>query len=134
MQNDDTIKVPTWRPDPTPTSQPARALRKQVQATEQAPDDKKANPAPKAVETPKPERREPITTEELAENLRRMNMTFDLFEIQAKFIIDEEDNDIKIIVRNTKTGDIIRVIPPSEFNALYDRFTNGLGTTFNSLV
>ncbi len=61
-------------------------------------------------------------------------MTFDLFEIQAKFIIDEENHDIKIIVRNTKTGEVIRMIPPSEFNALFDRFIDGLGTSFNSLV
>jgi uncharacterized FlaG/YvyC family protein len=136
MRNDDSIKVPTWRPDTAPTSPVPHAARKQAAKPEDpVPDDKRAVPVNQTVKAaPNPGRREQISLDELAENLRRMNMTFDLFEIQAKFSIDKETHEIKIVVRNTKTGEVIRRIPPTDFNVLYDQFINGMGTTFNGIM
>jgi uncharacterized FlaG/YvyC family protein len=136
MHNDDTIKVPTWRPDTTATPSPiARAQRtRPVQPADSVPNDSQAAPAAKVAKPENSARHEPISLDELAENLRKMNMTFDLFEIQAKFIVDSESHDIKVIVRNTRTGEVIRSIPPAEFNSMYEQFMDGLGTTFTGTI
>ncbi|MFH1675835.1 MAG: flagellar protein FlaG [bacterium] len=58
---------------------------------------------------------EPIQTmslDELAAMLRKVNLTFDLFEIQARFIVDRETGEISVEVVNQRTGEVIRKIPP----------------------
>ena len=74
---------------------------------------------------PKPSQKEMVapperlTLTEIAQILRRVNLTFDLFEIQAKFSIDESRGGIQIEVINNKTGEVIRRIPPYEAVALF---------------
>lgn|GEM_PF-4714864 len=46
--------------------------------------------------------------------LRRMNLTYDLFEIQANYRYDKELGMVRVVVRNTVTGEVIRRIPPYE--------------------
>lgn len=53
-----------------------------------------------------------MSVEELAEVLRKVNLTFDTFEIQAKFIIDQSTGDTSVEVINQRTGEVIRKIPP----------------------
>ena len=53
-----------------------------------------------------------MTLEEFAEVLRKVNLTFDMFEIQARFTIDSNSGDISIEVINQRTGEVIRKIPP----------------------
>lgn len=53
-----------------------------------------------------------MTSDELAEMLRKVNLTFDTFEVQAKFIIDSSSGDISVQVINLRTGEVIRKIPP----------------------
>lgn len=82
---------------------------------------------------PKVEPKAPISKEELAEMLHRINLTFDLFEVAAKYSIDEDSNQIHVTLINTRTGTVIRRIPPSEFQSSFDRFREGLGLLFNRL-
>lgn len=53
-----------------------------------------------------------MTLEELAEMLRKVNLTFDTFEIRAKFTINMENGDLLVEVINERTGEVIRRIPP----------------------
>jgi len=46
--------------------------------------------------------------------LRRMNLTYDLFEIQANYRYDKELGMVRVVVKNTVTGEVIRRIPPYE--------------------
>ena len=46
--------------------------------------------------------------------LTKVNLSFDLFEIQAKISIDENNGGILIRVVNNKTGEEIMRIPPYE--------------------
>lgn len=95
------------------------------------------NPLPiesaKAEQPQKVEANAPISKEELAEMLHRINLTFDLFEVAAKYTIDEESSQIHVTLINTRTGTVIRRIPPSEFQSSFDRFREGLGLLFNRL-
>lgn len=87
-------------------------------------------PAPEAPrQTTKPAA--PISTEELAEMLRRVNLTFDLFEIAAKYAVDKDGGQIRVTLFNTRTGEIIRRIPPGEFQAGGGSLREGLGLQFN---
>ena len=72
-----------------------------------------------------------MTREELLEMLDRINLTFDLFEVQAKFYVDEEDDEVKVIIRNLRTGQLIRTIPPEEFAEYYHTFKAGVGLLYN---
>ena len=75
-----------------------------------------------AIETKieQPQRR---TLEEFAEMLRTVNLTFDLFEIQAKYIIT--DGDISVQIINQRTGEVIRKIPPYEVPKIIEALKNG---------
>jgi uncharacterized FlaG/YvyC family protein len=75
--------------------------------------------------------KQPLTTEELAEMLRRINLTFDLFEIAAKYAIDESDGHVQVTVFNTRTGEVIRRIPPTDFQSSFNSFREGLGLLVN---
>jgi uncharacterized FlaG/YvyC family protein len=70
---------------------------------------------------------EKISTEELERMLNKVNLTFNLFEIESDVSIDQESHELHVIVRNTRTGDVIRRIPAYEFKAQFDSFRNGLG-------
>jgi uncharacterized FlaG/YvyC family protein len=86
------------------------------------------------VETAEPaEAKAPVTTEELAEMLRRINLTFDLFEVAAKYTVDKDGGQIRVTLINTHTGEVIRRIPPKEFQANFDSFREGLGLLVNRL-
>ena len=67
---------------------------------------------------PKASKPEPVTPprelslSEIANLLNKVNLHFDLFEIQAKFTIDKASGGILIEVRNNQTGEVIRRIPP----------------------
>ncbi len=93
-------------------------------------------PELKKVKVETPERAEvktPVTTEELAEMLRRINLTFDLFEVAAKYSIDKDGGQIRVTLINTHTGEVIRRIPPTEFQSNFDSFREGLGLLVNRL-
>lgn len=62
---------------------------------------------------------ERLSLTEIAKILSRVNLTFDLFEIQAKFSVDESRGGIQIEIINNKTGEVIRRIPPYEAVALF---------------
>jgi uncharacterized FlaG/YvyC family protein len=55
---------------------------------------------------------ERMSIEELAAMLRKVNLTFDLFEIQASFSVDAATGDVTVKVINQRTGEVIRQIPP----------------------
>lgn len=81
----------------------------------------------------KAEVKPPLSRDELAEMLHRINLTFDLFEVAAKYSIDEDSNQIHVTLVNTRTGEVIRRIPPKEFQSNFDSFREGLGLLFNRL-
>ena len=66
-----------------------------------------------------------MTLEEFAEVLRKVNLTFDMFEIQARFTIDSNSGDISIEVINQRTGEVIRKIPPYALPELAEALLNG---------
>ena len=66
--------------------------------------------------------------------LRKVNMTFDLFEIAAEYTVEEDPHRIVVVIHNTRTGEVIRRIPPDEFIANYNDIKNGLGTLINASV
>lgn len=75
-----------------------------------------------------------MTLEELAEALRKVNLTFDLFEIQARFIIDQKTGEISVQVINQRTGEVIRKIPPYDVPQIVESLKNGEPAVFDLLV
>jgi uncharacterized FlaG/YvyC family protein len=75
-----------------------------------------------------------VSTEELAEMLRKVNLTFDLFEIAAEYTVEEEPHRITVVIRNTRTGEVIRRIPPADFIENFNDIKAGLGTLINASV
>jgi uncharacterized FlaG/YvyC family protein len=75
-----------------------------------------------------------VSLEELAEMLRKVNLTFDLFEIAAEYTVQQEPHRILVVIRNTRTGEVIRRVPPEELVANYNDIRNGLGTLINASV
>ncbi len=53
-----------------------------------------------------------MSLDELSDMLQKVNLTFDLFEIQARFSVDRQTGDISVEVINQRTGEVIRKIPP----------------------
>lgn len=88
---------------------------------------------PKPESKPSIPQRQALTTDELAEMLRRINLTFDLFEVAAKYTIDESDGHVSVTLVNTRTGEVIRKIPPMEFEAAFSSFRKGIGLLFDQL-
>jgi uncharacterized FlaG/YvyC family protein len=66
-----------------------------------------------------------MSLDELAEMLRKINLTFDLFEIQARFTINRETGDISVQVVNQRTGEVIRKIPPYEVSKVTGTLLKG---------
>jgi uncharacterized FlaG/YvyC family protein len=66
-----------------------------------------------------------MSLDELAEMLRKVNLTFDLFEIQAIFSIDQKTGDVTVEVINQRTGEVIRKIPPYDIGEMVDALETG---------
>jgi len=81
------------------------------QRTEEAQFSRDPSKGGRAIENGK-EQIKRMSLDELAEMLRKVNLTFDVFEIQARYTIDRESGDISIEVINQRTGEVIRKIPP----------------------
>ena len=117
----------------------ARSPTPAIKAPDQAPAEPAViKPGAKRVDAPeqveaKPAKpvSEPISLEELAEKLRKVNLTFDLFEIEAKYSIDQEAHRIRITLRNTRTGEVIRRIPPTEFLSNVAQLKDSVGLLYN---
>jgi uncharacterized FlaG/YvyC family protein len=91
--------------------------------------------APKRDESkPKVKDKQSVSLEEFAEMLRKVNMTFDLFEIAAEYTVQEEPHRITVVIRNTRTGKVIRRIPPDEFVTNFNDIKSGLGALINESV
>ena len=69
--------------------------------------------------------RRQMSLEELAEMLRKVNLTFDLFEIQARIIVDQKTGDISVEVINQRTGEVIRKIPPYDVTTMVESLETG---------
>ena len=55
---------------------------------------------------------------ELAEVLHKVNLTFDIFEVQANFSVDMKTGDVSVQIVNQRTGEVIRRIPPYDLSAI----------------
>ena len=76
-----------------------------------------------------------LSLEQLEEILRRMNLSFDLFEIQRIFVVDPTGKDEpRIEIRNTVTGELIRTIPFNEVSDLYQEFKQSVGSIINKFL
>lgn len=121
----------------TETAQPVPASTPNVQQRPAAAPPKQET-APKPATRPEQREsarvREQISTEELAEMLHKINLTFDLFEIEAEFSFDQEDNQVRVVVRNTRTNEVIRRIPAHEFKAQFTNFRDGVGLLIDSFL
>ncbi len=69
--------------------------------------------------------RRQMSLEELAEVLRKVNLTFDLFEIQAVISVDQKTGDISVEVVNQRTGEVIRKIPPYDVSTMVESLETG---------
>ena len=69
--------------------------------------------------------RRQMSLEELAEVLRKVNLTFDLFEIQASISVDKKTGDILVEVINQRTGEVIRKIPPYDVSTMVESLETG---------
>jgi len=85
--------------------QPTGAQEVKVPQTEERPPDTGSG---KVAVKP----REQMSITELEEMLRKVNLTFDLFEIQAKFSVNADTGEISVQIVNQRTGEVIRSIPP----------------------
>ncbi len=104
------VQVKGKRADGIPFAPAAPAIRR----TEEAPNSRESSERRgRAIESSyeQPKR---MSLDELAEALRKVNLTFDLFEIQTRFIIDSTSGDISVQIINQRTGEVIRKIPPYE--------------------
>jgi uncharacterized FlaG/YvyC family protein len=66
-----------------------------------------------------------MTLQELAEHLRKINLTFDLFEVQARFTTNRETGEISVEVINQRTGEVIRKIPPYDLPEFHNALLRG---------
>lgn len=80
------------------------------------------------------ETKEPVSLDELAAMLRKVNLTFDLFEIAAEYSVVDNGHRVTIVVHNTRTGEVLRRIPPVEFVANFNDIRHGLGMQLNASV
>lgn len=75
--------------------------------------------AAEVTKAPAPETRaQPVkrlSFDELRDMMRRVNMYIDPFEVQARFFVEESSGDVMVKIVNTVSGEVIRSIPPGEF-------------------
>lgn len=105
-----------------------------LQGLPRRPESKRSSALP-TVE-PRPESKDSPKEHDklLLDMLRRLNMAFDLFEIQAKFEFLEDGNRVHITVRNTATGKVIRRIPPTELQTNFNNLREGMGLIVNQSI
>lgn len=82
----------------------------------------------------KPDLLDLMSYEDFAEMLRKVNLTIDLFEIQAKYIIDQSTGDMQVQIINQRTGEVIRKIPPYEVPSLAEALKKGEAVLTDLLV
>jgi len=115
---------------PSPPPAPLSGATKSAPVQQAAPPAQ-PTPAVKAVQTPQsaaaPGMPEQLSTAELDKMLHKVNLTFDLFEIEADASVDPNSHELHVVVRNTRTGDVIRRIPAYEFQAQFVSFKTGVG-------
>lgn len=104
----------------------AAALRDaEIQRLEEVPESRdSSNGRVRAMDESK-EQFKRMSFEELAEMLQKVNLTFDLFEIQARYQIDKSSGDITVEVINQRTGEVIRKIPPYDVPKITEALKNG---------
>lgn len=97
----------------------------EIQRLEEAPESRdSSNGRVRAMDEIK-EQFKRMTVDELAEMLQKVNLTFDLFEIQARYHIDKTTGDITVEVINQRTGEVIRKIPPYDVPRITEALKNG---------
>lgn len=74
-----------------------------------------------------------FSSEKIAETLHQLNLTFDMFEIQAQFSVSDDNREIRVVLRNTRTGEVVRRIPPDEFILNFASFKDGIGLLYNRI-
>ena len=74
--------------------------------------------------SPPAELRDRMSLNELADLLRKVNLTFDLFEIQAIYSVDHESGEVTVKVINQRTGEVIRKIPPYDLPKIIKALEN----------
>jgi len=77
---------------------------------------------------------ERISTDELEQMLNKVNLTFNLFEIESQVSVDQNSHELHVVVRNTRTGDVIRRIPAYEFKASFESFRSGVGVLIDRFL
>ena len=78
----------------------------------------------KAIEQTR-EQLKPRTLDELAELLRKVNLTFVLFEIQTRYQVNLETGEVSLQIVNQRTGEVIRKIPPYDVPRVAEALKNG---------
>ena len=129
-----TVDKPQGLPGSSETKSRQRSTASPRPAAE--PKGPQVDPAapPKQEIAPEPvQRREPLSLGELAQALRKVNLTFDLFEIQAKISV-ADDGDVAIHVINQRTGETIRRIPPNEINQFLNNSARDVGKITDTLA
>lgn len=58
-----------------------------------------------------------LSFDELRDLMRKVNMYIDPFELQVRFIVDDNSGDVVLNIVYTVSGEVIRRIPSSEFEA-----------------
>lgn len=115
------------RPAPAPAAPKARPVpaSADVPAVPSAPPQAASQPAPVLAPSlvPLPE---PRSLQELAEALRRVNLTFDLFEVKADISV-EGDGQVVVRIMNHRTGEVIRQIPSEQARRLAAALAEGRG-------
>lgn len=117
-----------------PTTAKPHADQAELRPASQHPDGSDQVKAVRSSNQAQAPEKKPLSLEELQEMLRKINLTSDLFEIAAEYTIDEEANRVKVVVRNTRTGEVIRRIPPEAFVAEFYDLKRGLGLRINASV
>jgi uncharacterized FlaG/YvyC family protein len=117
-----------------PTTSAPHADQAALRPVSQDPDSSDQLTATRSASQTQAPEKKPLSLEELQEMLRKINLTFDLFEIAAEYTIDKEANRVKVVVRNTRTGKVIRRIPPEAFAAEFYDLKRGLGLRINASV
>lgn len=125
--------APPVREQPRTVSAPSR--HDQRSAPTPVTRTEEVTPTAQNIIKPADQVKEQVSLDELAEMLRKVNLTFDLFEIAAEYSIEEESRRVNVVIRNTRTGEVIRRVPPAEFTQNLRDIRDGLlGMHINASV
>jgi len=97
----------------------------EIRKTEEAQLSRESSDGRVRVREIKQEQRERMSVQELEELLRKVNLSFDLFEIQATYTVDNHTGDVSVQIINQRTGEVIRKIPPYEVPRVAQALENG---------